>query len=127
MTASAKGTAENPGKNVNAKAGLNRAMLNASHGRFNQYCDYKFETVVGVDPRYTSQTCNACGHVDKANRQSQCRFKCVSCGHADHADLNASANILASGIGAAGRREAFSLETSMNRQIDLAETDNGYY
>ncbi|MYF63070.1 MAG: transposase [Rhodothermaceae bacterium] len=127
MTASAKGTAENPGKNVNAKAGLNRTMLNASHGRFNQYCDYKFGTVVGVDPRYTSQTCNVCGHVDKANRQSQCRFKCVSCGHADHADLNASANILASGIGAAGRREAFSLETSMNRQIDLAETDNGYY
>ncbi len=118
MTASAKGTAENPGKNVNAKAGLNRSMLNASHGRFNQYCDYKIETVVGVNPRYTSQTCNACGHVDKSNRQTQCRFKCVSCGHADHADLNASANILASGIGAAGRGGAFSIETPVIRQID---------
>ena len=61
MTASAKGTVENPGKNVNAKAGLNRSMRNASHGRFHQYCDDKLETVVDVDPRYTSQTCNVCG------------------------------------------------------------------
>ena len=34
-----------------------------------------------------------------------------------YADLNASANILASGIGAAGRGGAFSLETPMIRQI----------
>ncbi len=118
MTASAKGTVENPGKNVKAKAGLNRSMLNASHGRFNQYCDYKFETVVGVDPRYTSQTCNSCGHVDKVNRQTQRSFRCVSCGHADHADLNASANILASGIGASARRGAFGLPTPKTREID---------
>ncbi len=118
MTASAKGTAENPGKNVKAKSGLNRSMLNASHGRFNQYCDYKFATVVSVDPRYTSQTCNACGHVNKSNRQTQSRFKCVSCEHADHADFNASANILASGIGATGRGGAFSIETPVIRQID---------
>ena len=115
MTASAKGTAENPGNNVNAKAGLNRSMLNASHGRFNQYCDYKFETVVDVNPAYTSQRCNTCGHVDKANRKKQSKFRCVSCGHADHADLNASANILASGIGASGRGGAFSLETPVIR------------
>ena len=56
--------------------------------------------------------------VDKANRQTQRRFKCVSCGHADHADLNASANILASGIGAAGRGGAFSIEIPVIRQID---------
>ncbi|MDE2644255.1 MAG: transposase [Bacteroidota bacterium] len=118
MTKSAKGSVENPGTNVNAKAGLNRVMLNASHGRFTTYCDYKFKTVITVDPKYTSQACNACGCIDKTNRPSQSRFKCVSCGHADHADLNASANILASGIGASGRGEAFPLGTSMIRQMD---------
>jgi putative transposase len=34
MTASARGTAEKPGRNVKAKAGLNRAILDATHGSF---------------------------------------------------------------------------------------------
>ena len=118
MTKSAKGTVENPGKNVKAKAGLNRVIQNAGWGRFNQYCDYKFRNVVEVDARYTSQRCSVCGHTSKDNRKTQCKFKCVACGHADHADLNASANILASGIGASGRGGAFSLETPTSRQID---------
>ena len=118
MTKSAKGTVENPGKNVKAKAGLNRVIQNAGWGRFNQYCDYKFRNVVEVDARYTSQRCSVCGHTCKDNRKTQSKFKCVACGHADHADLNASANILASGIGASGRGGAFSLETPTSRQID---------
>ena len=118
MTKSAKGTEEYPGKNVKAKAGLNRVIQNAGWGRFNQYCDYKFRNVVEVDARYTSQRCSVCGHTSKDNRKTQSKFKCVACGHADHADLNASANILASGIGATGRGGAFSLETPMSRQIE---------
>ena len=118
MTKSAKGTVENPGKNVKAKAGLNRVIQNAGWGRFNQYCDYKFRNVVEVDARYTSQRCSVCGHTCKDNRKTQSKFKCVACGHADHADLNASANILASGIGASGRGGAFSLETPTSRQTD---------
>ena len=118
MTKSAKGTVENPGKNVKAKAGLNRVIQNAGWGRFNQYCDYKFRNVVEVDARYTSQRCSVCGHTSKDNRKTQSKFKCVACGHADHADLNASANILASGIGATGRGGAFSSETPTSRQID---------
>ena len=117
MTASAKGSIENPGKNVRAKSGLNRVMLNASHGRFFTYCDYKIKTVIVVDPKCTSQRCSLCGHVSKANRLSQSKFKCVSCGHADHADYNASANILASGIGATARGEAFGLPTSVSREM----------
>ena len=54
----------------------------------------------------------------KPTVKTQRRFKCVSCGHADHADRNASANILASGIGTAGRGGAFSIETPVIRQID---------
>ena len=42
--------------------------------------------VVVVDPRHTSQTCPACGHVDRANRPTQAAFKCVSCGCAGLAD-----------------------------------------
>ena len=118
MTKSAKGTVESPGKNVKAKAGLNRVIQHAGWGRFNQYCDYKFRNIVEVDARYTSQRCSVCGHACKDNRKTQSKFKCVACGHADHADLNASANILASGIGASGRGGAFSLETPTSRQID---------
>ncbi len=55
MSKSAKGTVENPGKNVKAKSGLNRVIQNAGWSRFNSYCDYKFGNVVLVDPKYTSQ------------------------------------------------------------------------
>jgi len=118
MSSSAKGTIENTGKNVKAKAGLNRVIQNASWSRFNTYCDYKFTEVIEIDPKYTSPRCNKCGHVSKENRLSKSKFRCVACGHADHADYNASANILASGIGATGRREAFPLGTSATRQMD---------
>ena len=54
--------------------------------------------VIHVDPRYTSQQCSSCGHVDKHNRPDQQTFKCVSCGHADHADTNAALNIRARAV-----------------------------
>ena len=46
-----------------------------------------------VNPAYSSQSCNACGYVDKRNRRSQSRFVCLWCGHIKHADLNAAPNI----------------------------------
>ena len=46
-----------------------------------------------VDPRNTSRTCPACGHVDKANRLSQSKFSCVVCGFAGLADQIAAINI----------------------------------
>ncbi len=46
-----------------------------------------------VDPRNTSRTCPACGHIDKANRPNQSTFSCVSCGHFANADTNAAENI----------------------------------
>ena len=42
---------------------------------------------------YSSQQCNECGHIDKANRKNQEEFKCVSCGHEDNADNNARKNL----------------------------------
>jgi putative transposase len=50
-------------------------------------------TSTEVNPAYSSQTCNACGYVDKRNRRSQSRFSCLWCGHTQHADLNAALNI----------------------------------
>ncbi len=119
MSKSAKGTRDKPGKNVKAKSGLNRVIMNSSWGKFNRYCDYKFSKVITVNPKYTSRTCNQCGHVAKDNRKIQSRFKCVACGHAEHADLNASANILASGIGASGVGGALPFGTPLIRQMDI--------
>jgi IS605 OrfB family transposase len=45
-----------------------------------------------VDPRYSSQTCAACGHRRRCNRKSQAEFRCRACGHEAHADVNAARN-----------------------------------
>ncbi|MBP32398.1 transposase [Methylobacterium sp.] len=97
MTASAKGTLADPGRNVRQKAGLNQAILNAGWHQFATILTYKMEErggqVVTVPARFTSQTCAACGVIDARSRESQARFVCISCGHADHADRNAAVNI----------------------------------
>jgi IS605 OrfB family transposase len=54
--------------------------------------------LVEVDPRYTSQTCNRCGHRDKRNRPDQETFVCRSCGVVAHADHNAALNIARLGV-----------------------------
>ncbi len=102
MTASAKGTKEHPGQHVKQKAGLNRAILNSGWYKLEQCLGYK-SSVVKVAPQYTSQTCHACGHIDKKNRKTRAWHACVACGYRDHADVNAALNILAFGNGATGR------------------------
>ncbi len=101
MTRSAKGDVDNPGKNVKAKSGLNRVILNTGWSGLKQKLAYKAE-LVEVNPKHTSQRCNVCGHIDKDNRKTQSKFVCVSCGHSDNADINAALNILALGTRAIG-------------------------
>ena len=103
MTRSAKGTADAPGTNVRAKAGLNRSILSTGWGQLRAMLEYKAGETITVPPAYTSQTCRACGAVNAANRKSQAKFHCVHCGHEANADVNAALNILALGTGAAGR------------------------
>jgi putative transposase len=83
------------------KAGLNRSIHDAGWGQFVSLLTYKAEsagrTVVRVNPRYTSQTCAECHHVDAGNRVSQRDFRCLKCGHCDFADINAARNILRAG------------------------------
>jgi IS605 OrfB family transposase len=72
---------------------------NWSFGQLRGFVEYKAQRagvpVVLVDPRHTSRTCPACGHVDPANRPSQSRFSCVRCGCAGPADHIAAVNIAA--------------------------------
>ncbi|MFF4237976.1 RNA-guided endonuclease InsQ/TnpB family protein [Actinomadura geliboluensis] len=96
MTRSARGTIEAPGTGVRAKAGLNRGVLANSWGQLVTRLEHKAPgRVVRVDPRYTSQTCNACGHRAPGNRESQAVFRCTACGHRANADVNAARNIKA--------------------------------
>jgi putative transposase len=101
MSRSGTGTGEQPGLNVRAKSGLNRSILDQGWSEFRRQLEYKQAwrggIVVAVDPRNTSRTCPACGHVGSENRTTQSRFECVHCGHTAHADVNAAVNILAAG------------------------------
>jgi transposase len=92
MTKSAKGTMEEPGRNVRAKSGLNRELLAACLGKIPVMAALKEARVVVVDPRNTSRLCPECGSTDAANRSST-RFLCISCGYEADADVNAARNI----------------------------------
>ncbi|HEY6789422.1 MAG TPA: transposase, partial [Trebonia sp.] len=96
MTRSAKGTITEPGRNVAAKAGLNRGILRNGWGLLVQRLEDKAPgRVERVPSAYTSQWCSACGHVDRDSRESQARFRCTACGYAANADVNAARNIAA--------------------------------
>ncbi len=98
MSASAKGSVEQPGRRVKQKAGLNRAILDQGWSMFRAMLAYKLADrggrLIEVPAAYTSQTCPVCGHVSAANRERQADFVCVACGHAANADTNAAINIL---------------------------------
>jgi len=97
MTRSAKGTVEEPGRNVSAKQGLNRSLQDAALGRLATWIRVKAESagrrVWTVPAANTSRRCFKCGHTAKENRPSQARFCCVECSHVANADVNAARNI----------------------------------
>ncbi|MGW3289506.1 RNA-guided endonuclease InsQ/TnpB family protein [Streptomyces sp. NPDC001002] len=85
-----------------AKAGLNHSISDAGWGVFLTILHAKAESagreVIAVDPRNTSQTCPACGHVSAENRPTQEKFHCVACGHIAHADTVGALNVLRAGL-----------------------------
>lgn len=102
MTASARGTSEQPGKRVRQKAGLNRAVLDVGFGEIRRQLDYKAawsgRTTVKIDRWYpSSQRCGQCGHLHRALRLSDRHWTCPACGTRHDRDLNAACNILAAG------------------------------
>ena len=98
MTASARGDAAQPGRNVRAKAGLNRSLLANAHAQTVRFLEYKCQRtgakLIFKNPAHTSQECAECHHIDPANRPSQAVFRCVKCGHTDNADVNAARVVL---------------------------------
>jgi putative transposase len=107
LTRSARGSVEAPGKNVAAKARLNRALLGQGHAETVRQLGYKLGwcggELIKVDPAFTSQTCPQCGHVCPENRPARDRFTCVACGFVGHADIVAAMNILAAGQAVSAR------------------------
>lgn len=99
MSKSAAGRVDKPGRNVAAKSGLNRAILDQGWYEMRRQLEYKQfwrgGEVHAVNPAYTSQKCACCGHTAKENRQSQAVFVCVACGYEANADINGARNILA--------------------------------
>ena len=97
MTASAKGTVEEPGTRVAQRSALNRSILDQGWGIFFSKLEWKALRLGGhvhtVPPQNTSRTCSICGCVAKDNRKTQALFKCVSCGHQENADVVAAINI----------------------------------
>ncbi|WP_238431321.1 RNA-guided endonuclease InsQ/TnpB family protein [Streptomyces cavernae] len=96
MTRSAKGTEQQPGRNVAQKAGLNRAVLAQGWGLLRRRTEHKAPgRVEDVPAPYTSLRCSACGWIDKNSRKSQAEFICSFCGFTCNADTNASINVAA--------------------------------
>ncbi|MFZ2047946.1 MAG: transposase [Trebonia sp.] len=96
MTRSARGTAKEPGRNVRAKAGLNREILRSGWGVLERRLQDKAPgRVEKINAAYTSQTCSGCGHRDPESRESQSRFRCRACGLTINADVNAARNTAA--------------------------------
>ena len=99
VSKSAKGTVENPGKNVQQKSGLNRAILDQGWGEFTRQLEYKLTwnggQLILVSPKNTSRKCPKCSYISAENRKSQAIFCCQRC-------LEASDN--AFGIGESAKR-----------------------
>ncbi len=84
-----------------AKRSLNRVIADVAWGKLKlktKAVAAKLGLIVAeVDPRFSSQQCSCCGHIDKANRDKE-RFLCTECGYIEDADIQASLNLLDRGL-----------------------------
>ena len=107
MTRSARGTVQEPGRQVAQKAGLNRRMLDVAPGEFRRQLEYKGSwngcAIIPVPPHYTSQDCSVCGTRNRVGRDERL-FRCITCGTEMCRDTNAARNIERRAIIEFGRR-----------------------
>lgn len=79
-----------------AKCALSRLIADASWYSLTQKIEYMAaksgKIVLRVDPKFTSQECSVCHHIDSANREGE-KFLCTQCGHVDDANFQAGLNI----------------------------------
>ncbi|MEO8970302.1 MAG: transposase [Ktedonobacteraceae bacterium] len=85
---------------ASAKAGLNKSILDAGWGLFQQICVSKAacagSCILFVSPRYTSQMCSDCGAMVKKELSE--RWHSCACGCELDRDHNAAINIQCAGI-----------------------------
>jgi putative transposase len=103
MTKSAAGTVENPGTNVAAKSGLNRAISDQGWSYFMKVTTDKAEEagrlLMKVDPAYSSRDCSQCAHRCKDDVCFRGRlYVCSVCGLKLNRDVNAARVILDRGL-----------------------------
>ncbi len=100
MVKSARGTLEEPGRNVAQKSGLSRSISQEAWGRTVTMLTYKTArqggTLHKVPAPGTSLRCSACGFTTPGSRQDQATFVCKNpdCGWSANADWNAAQNVL---------------------------------
>ena len=120
MSRSSKGNREQHGKQVRQKSGLNRAILDQGWGEFTRQLEYKMVwkggILLAVPPQHTSQTCPACGHVSKENRQTQAKFLCIDCSYENHADVVGAINVLERGYRLLARGESVQSDRSVKQE-----------
>ena len=120
MSKSSKGTSEKHGKNVKAKSGLNKSILDQGWFEFRRQLEYKQSWrggyVIAIPPQHTSQRCSCCGHISRDNRMTQAKFECVEWGHSENADINAARNILAAGYAVLACGEMVQSDRSMKQE-----------
>jgi putative transposase len=79
-----------------AKAGLNRALLDANFAEIRRQLAYKLALrggrLVVVDPAYTSQRCSGCGAFTDCGSDET--FTCAACSAVLDRDANAARNLL---------------------------------
>lgn len=85
---------------ASAKAGLNKSILDAGWGQFQQLCVNKAawagSRVLFVDPKNTSQRCSNCGAIVKKELEE--RWHRCSCGCSLDRDHNAAINVKQDGL-----------------------------
>ncbi len=78
MVRSARGTMENPGRNVAQKSGLNRSIHRCRWGRVKtriaNACEQQGTAYFEVRATNSSTTCSRCSHTSRENRKSQAEF-----------------------------------------------------
>ncbi|MFL5690166.1 MAG: RNA-guided endonuclease InsQ/TnpB family protein [Ktedonobacteraceae bacterium] len=97
-----------------AKAGLNKSILDAAWGQFQQICKNKAECagsrILFVSPKYTSQLCSGCGAI--VQKELEERWHDCSCGCSLDRDHNAAINILRLGLQAMEKEDQARTEPS---------------
>jgi putative transposase len=114
MSISARGNLDEPGRNIAAKSGLNKAILD--QGWFNFRLMFGIQAGLArlpyraVDPRNTSRTCPKCWLIAKENRKNE-RFRCFTCGHVGALNIGVAGQA-ASACGAERAHETGTLRKS---------------